>query len=93
MESFLGLDLTRNYSFFTVHLHHPTINPQAYSLQVPAAFLVISLPHAYTITVGAKGTFDRCSPRSHKNNIENCSHLDNAVGCIYPMFSLDSPLY
>ncbi|CAJ0553972.1 Ff.00g124840.m01.CDS01 [Fusarium sp. VM40] len=62
MESFLGLDLTRNYSFFTV----------------PAAFLVISLPHAYTITVGAKGTFDRCSPRSHKSNIENCSHLDKA---------------
>ncbi|RGP63581.1 membrane protein [Fusarium sporotrichioides] len=33
MESFLGLDLTRNYSFFTV----------------PAAFFIAALPHAYTI--------------------------------------------
>ncbi|GKT98672.1 membrane protein [Fusarium langsethiae] len=33
MESFLGLDLTRNYSFFTV----------------PAAFFITALPHAYTI--------------------------------------------
>ncbi|CAG7555429.1 unnamed protein product [Fusarium equiseti] len=34
MESFLGLDLSRNYSFFTV----------------PAAFFIIAFPHAYTIT-------------------------------------------
>ncbi|KAF5661529.1 hypothetical protein FHETE_8385, partial [Fusarium heterosporum] len=63
MDSFLGLDLTRNYSFFTV----------------PAAFFVIVFPHAYSITAGARGTFDNCNPRSHKNNIDNCSHLDKAV--------------
>ncbi|KAM0346796.1 hypothetical protein ACHAPU_005136 [Fusarium lateritium] len=62
MDSFLGLDLTRNYSFFTI----------------PAAFIVILFPNAYTITAGAKGTFDNCNPRSHKNNIDNCSHLDKA---------------
>ncbi|KAL4728683.1 hypothetical protein ACLX1H_005434 [Fusarium chlamydosporum] len=33
MDSFLGLDLTRNYSFFTV----------------PAAFFIVALPHSYTI--------------------------------------------
>ncbi|KAM0297427.1 hypothetical protein HYE67_007396 [Fusarium culmorum] len=58
MESFLGLDLTRNYSFFTV----------------PAAFFIIALPHAYTITA-AKGTYDNANPRSHKNNIEKCENF------------------
>ncbi|KAF5650415.1 hypothetical protein F52700_385 [Fusarium sp. NRRL 52700] len=62
MESFLGLDLTRNYSFFTV----------------PAAFFVIAFPHAYTITAGAKGTYDNCNPRSHKDRIANCQTLDKS---------------
>ncbi|KAF4337619.1 hypothetical protein FBEOM_8518 [Fusarium beomiforme] len=62
MESFLGLDLTRNYSFFTV----------------PAAFFVITFPHAYTITAGAKGTYDNCNPRSHKDRITNCQTLDKS---------------
>ncbi|KAI1043502.1 hypothetical protein LB505_011244 [Fusarium chuoi] len=62
MESFLGLDLTRNYSFFTV----------------PAAFFIITFPHAYTITAGAKGTYDNCNPRSHKDRIANCQTLDKS---------------
>ncbi|KAF5962799.1 hypothetical protein FBULB1_13824 [Fusarium bulbicola] len=62
MESFLGLDLTRNYSFFTV----------------PAAFFIITFPHAYTITAGAKGTYDNCNPRSHKDRIANCQNLDKS---------------
>ncbi|KAG5767165.1 hypothetical protein H9Q72_004786 [Fusarium xylarioides] len=62
MESFLGLDLTRNYSFFTV----------------PAAFFIITFPHAYTITAGAKGTYDNCNPRSHKDRIANCQTLDQS---------------
>ncbi|KAF5539586.1 hypothetical protein FMEXI_8783 [Fusarium mexicanum] len=62
MESFLGLDLTRNYSFFTV----------------PAAFFIITFPHAYTITAGAKGTYDNCNPRSHKDIIANCQTLDKS---------------
>ncbi|KAF4463860.1 hypothetical protein FALBO_9312 [Fusarium albosuccineum] len=35
MESFLGLDLSRNYSFFTV----------------PAAFFVIAIPHVYGVRI------------------------------------------
>ncbi|KAK2679641.1 Membrane associated eicosanoid/glutathione metabolism-like domain superfamily [Fusarium oxysporum f. sp. vasinfectum] len=62
MESFLGLDLTRNYSFFTV----------------PAAFFIITFPHAYTITAGAQGTYDNCNPRSHKDRIANCQTLDKS---------------
>ncbi|KAF4473532.1 hypothetical protein FAGAP_13020 [Fusarium agapanthi] len=62
MESFLGLDLTRNYSFFTV----------------PAAFFIITFPHAYTITAGARGTYDNCNPRSHKDRIANCQTLDKS---------------
>ncbi|KAF5530210.1 hypothetical protein FNAPI_13624 [Fusarium napiforme] len=62
MESFLGLDLTRNYSFFTV----------------PAAFFIITFPHAYTITAGAKGTYDNCNPRSHRDRIANCQTLDKS---------------
>ncbi|KAF5626287.1 uncharacterized protein FTJAE_9754 [Fusarium tjaetaba] len=62
MESFLGLDLTRNYSFFTV----------------PAAFFIITFPHAYTITAGAKGTYDNCNPRFHRDRIANCQTLDKS---------------
>ncbi|KAJ4236096.1 hypothetical protein NW759_001173 [Fusarium solani] len=37
MESFLGFDLSRNYSFFTV----------------PAAFFVIAFPHIYGVRISA----------------------------------------
>ncbi|KAM5351587.1 hypothetical protein ACJ41O_004310 [Fusarium nematophilum] len=37
MESFLGLDLSRNYSYFSI----------------PAAFVVIAIPHIYAVRISA----------------------------------------
>ncbi|KAF4957485.1 hypothetical protein FSARC_11296 [Fusarium sarcochroum] len=70
MESFLGLDLSKNYSFFTV----------------PAAFFIATFPHAYTISSASKGTYDNANPRSHKTTIDKCDHLDKAASSLsYPI--------
>ncbi|KAI9166923.1 Endo-1,3(4)-beta-glucanase [Paramyrothecium foliicola] len=63
MASLIGLDITRNVSYFTV----------------PAAFALAMAPHVYGVMLGGRKNFSNSKPRTHAERVSADPSLDSAV--------------
>ncbi|KAK2624379.1 hypothetical protein QTJ16_006329 [Diplocarpon rosae] len=72
-------DTARNFSLYTVN--KPLVPLQLYSLtcfdQIPAAWLVAFLPHAYAASLSKK--FDNKSPRTYVGSLQEDQSIDQAT--------------